>query len=46
LLTPDGKVVARTPLRDWSANLAFSGSDIWFLGDAGHGEGIVHVRLR
>jgi hypothetical protein len=46
LLTPRGQVIQRTKLRDWSAELAFSGRDIWFDGDAGQGEGIVHFRLR
>jgi hypothetical protein len=46
LLTPDGRVSARTPLRDAGAQIVVSGRDAWFLGNAGHGNGIVHVRLR
>jgi hypothetical protein len=40
-----GRVVARTALRDASAQLAVSGRDAWFVGNAGRGDGIVHVRL-
>ena len=40
-----GRVVRRTALRDASAQLAVSGSDAWFVGNGGRGEGIVHVRL-
>jgi len=40
-----GRVVARTDLRDGSGLLAVSDDDAWFLGDAGEGNGIVHVRL-
>jgi hypothetical protein len=38
-------VVRRTPLRDASGELAVSGRDAWFVGNAGRGNGIVHVRL-
>ena len=41
-----GRVVARTPVRDAGAALAVSGDDAWFAGNAGHGNGIVHLRLR
>ena len=40
-----GRVVRRTALRDASAQLAVSGRDAWFVGNAGRGDGIVHVRL-
>ena len=45
LLNAEGRVTARTPLRDLSGELAVSGDNAWFLGDAGGGNGIVHVRL-
>jgi hypothetical protein len=45
LLNAEGRVTARTPLRDLSGELAVSGGNAWFLGDAGGGNGIVHVRL-
>jgi hypothetical protein len=45
LLNAQGRVTARTPLRDLSGELAVSGDNAWFLGDAGGGNGIVHVRL-
>jgi hypothetical protein len=45
LLDAEGRVTARTPLRDLSGELAVSGDNAWFLGDAGGGNGIVHVRL-
>ena len=41
-----GHVIARTRVRDAGARLAVSGDDAWFEGNAGHGDGIVHVRLR
>ena len=40
-----GRVVRRTALHDASAQLAVSGRDAWFVGNGGHGDGIVHVRL-
>ena len=40
-----GGVVRRTTLHDASAQLAVSGRDAWFVGNGGHGDGIVHVRL-
>jgi len=46
LLTADGRVIARTALRDASGELAVSGDDAWFLGNSGGGNGIVHVLLR
>ena len=44
-LNAQGRLLARTALRDSSAELAVSGRDAWFMGDAGGGNGIVHVRL-
>jgi hypothetical protein len=46
LLNTQGRVTARTPLSDLSGELAVSGDNAWFLGNAGAGNGIVHVRLR
>jgi hypothetical protein len=40
-----GDVVARRPVRDAGAKLAVTG-DAWFEGNAGPGDGIVHVRIR
>jgi hypothetical protein len=45
-LDATGHIVARTHVRDAGARLAVSGDDAWFEGNAGHGDGIVHVRLR
>jgi hypothetical protein len=45
LLTPTGRVIASTGLRDAGSQLTVSGDDAWFVGDAGRGEGIVHMRL-
>jgi hypothetical protein len=45
LLNAEGRVTARTPLHDLSGELAVSGDSAWFLGNAGGGNGIVHVRL-
>jgi hypothetical protein len=45
LLSPHGRVVARTKFADAGADLAVGGRDAWILGDAGRGNGIVHVRL-
>jgi hypothetical protein len=45
LLNAQGYVTARTPLRDLSGELAVSGDNAWFLGDAGRGNGIVHLRI-
>jgi len=45
-LDPSGGVVARTRVRDAGARLALSGYDAWFGGNAGHGDGIVQVRIR
>jgi hypothetical protein len=44
-LNTQGRLLARTALRDGAGQLAVSGRDAWFLGDAGGGNGIVHVRL-
>jgi hypothetical protein len=48
LVLLDGKrrIVAKTRLVDAGAQLVVSGRDAWFLGNAGRGNGIVHVRLR
>jgi hypothetical protein len=45
LLDAQGRVTAKTPLRDVSGELAVSGNNAWFLGDAGGGNGIVHLRV-
>jgi hypothetical protein len=45
LLDARGRLLGRTRLLDVGARLAVSGENAWFLGDAGGGEGIVHVRL-
>jgi hypothetical protein len=45
-LDASGGVVARTRVRDAGARLSLSGDDAWFEGNAGHGDGIVHVRIR
>jgi hypothetical protein len=45
LLDARGHVIASTSLRDLGGEIAISGANAWFLGDAGDGNGIVHVRL-
>jgi hypothetical protein len=45
LLNAHGWIVARTSVHDDSLLLTVSGDNAWFLGDAGHGNGIVHVHL-
>jgi hypothetical protein len=40
-----GRIRARTALRDAGGRLAVSGNDAWFLGNAGRGNGLVHIRL-
>jgi hypothetical protein len=45
LLDRDGRILARTTFADAGADLAVSGQDAWFLGDAGQGNGIVHVHV-
>jgi hypothetical protein len=45
LLNPNGRILAKTRLADAGATLAVSGRDAWLLGDAGRGNGIVHIRL-
>jgi hypothetical protein len=45
LLDAHGRILAKTALADAGADLAVSGQDAWFLGDAGQGNGIVHVRV-
>ena len=46
LLGSDGRILARTALRDAGDQLVVSGRNAWFIGDAGHGSGIIDVRLR
>ena len=46
LLDPRGRIEARTTVADVGAQLAVSGREVWFLGDAGRGSGIVHARVR
>ena len=46
LLTRQGRIRARTRVHDAGAQIVVDGRDAWFLGNAGHGNGIVHVRLR
>ena len=46
LLGSDGRILARTALVDAGDQLVISGRNAWFLGDAGHGSGIIDVRLR
>ncbi|MGH8960800.1 MAG: hypothetical protein ACRDWT_06265 [Jatrophihabitantaceae bacterium] len=46
LLNGDGHVQARSPLIDAGGSLAVSGDTAWLLGNAGHGDGIVQIRLR
>jgi uncharacterized protein DUF4232 len=45
LLDAQGHVTASTSLRDLGGEIAVSGANAWFLGNAGDGNGIVHVRL-
>jgi len=45
LLDARGRIRARTGLLDAGAGLAVSGEDAWFLGDAGRGNGVIHVHL-
>ena len=45
LLDAHGRIDARTNVADAGAQLAVSGDDVWFVGNAGRGNGIVHVRL-
>jgi hypothetical protein len=45
LLDSQGHVTASTTLRDLGGELAVSGNNAWFLGNAGGGNGIVHLRL-
>jgi hypothetical protein len=46
LLAPTGRIRVRKRVLDAGAQLVVSGRDAWFLGNAGRGNGIVHVRLR
>jgi len=45
LLDAHGRVTASSSLRDLGGEIAVSGDNAWFLGNAGSGNGIVHVRL-
>jgi hypothetical protein len=45
LLSGQVRVIARTALTDSSGDLAVAGDNAWLLGNAGHGNGIVHLRL-
>jgi hypothetical protein len=45
LFDPDGTITAKLDLLDSGSDLTVDGDDAWFIGDAGQGEGIVHVRL-
>ena len=44
-LDAEGMVLARTVLLDGGGELEVSGNDVWFVGNADQGEGIVHMRL-
>jgi hypothetical protein len=44
-LDAGGRILARTALVDAGGALAVSGGSAWLLGDAGRGNGLVHVRL-
>jgi hypothetical protein len=45
MLAGNGRILARTALSDAGADLAVGGRDAWFLGNAGDGDGIVHIRI-
>ena len=45
LLDARGRLRARTRLRDAGNPLARDGSDLWLTGNAGRGNGLVHIRL-
>jgi len=45
LLDSAGRIVAWTRLLDGGGYLAVSGDDAWLNGDAGQGNGTVHVHL-
>jgi hypothetical protein len=45
LFNARGRILARTPLPDSGTLLAARGENAWLLGNAGHGNGIIHVRL-
>ena len=45
LLDPRGRIEARTSVADAGGQLAVSGREVWFLGNAGRGNGIVHVHV-
>jgi len=44
-LNAQGIVTASTSLRDLGGELAVSGDNVWFLGNTGRGNGIVHIRV-
>lgn len=44
LLGPDGSIAQELELVDGGGDLVVDGDDMWFLGDAGGGNGIVHAR--
>jgi hypothetical protein len=46
LLDPRGRIEARTSVADAGGQLAVSGREVWFLGNAGQGNGLVHFRVR
>lgn len=46
LLDARGRIRAKTALPSGGGQLTVSGDDAWFVGNVGHGNGIVHVRLR
>jgi hypothetical protein len=45
VLDARGRTLARTDLRDAGGPLAVSGDDAWVEGNAGQGNGLVHIRL-
>jgi hypothetical protein len=45
LLDLHGRIEARTAVADAGAQLAVSGREVWFVGNAGQGNGIVHLHL-
>ena len=46
LLDPRGRIEAKTTVADAGALLTVSDREVWFLGNAGRGNGVVHVHLR
>lgn len=45
ILNAQGRVTASTTLRDLGGEIAVSGDNAWFLGNAGSGNGVIHVQL-